>query len=176
MPRSQQPVEGGLHADVTRNRPSIGTRVARWFGAVALPWVAGRRLSTKAVGPGSTARVNAETRPLPDPAAYRYRMSMVEITELRRRGRVIASWLLDLTAEAMVANPDLAGFGGVVADSAERRWTSTAAIDTGTPTPVLTTALYARFTSRGEEVFVNKVVSAMRLGFGGHVEQMKGEG
>jgi hypothetical protein len=141
MPRSQQPVEGGLHADVTGNRPSIGTRVARWLGAAELPWVAGRRLSTKAVGPGSTARVNAETRPLPDPAAYRYRMSM-----------------------------------GEIADSGEGRRTSTAAIDTGTPTPVLTTALYSRFTSRGEEVVVNKVVSAMRLGFGGHVEQMKGEG
>ena len=118
--------------------------------------------------------VNAETSPLRDPAAYQYRMDPGEITELWRRGSVIASWLLDLTAQAMVTDPELAGFGGVVADSGEGRWTSLAAIDTGTPTPVLTTALYSRFTSRGEEDFGNKVLSAVRFGFGGHVELKKG--
>jgi 6-phosphogluconate dehydrogenase len=119
--------------------------------------------------------VNAETSPLRDPTAYQYRLDLAEITELWRRGSVVASWLLDLTAQAMVPDPDLASFGGVVADSGEGRWTSMAAIDTGTPTPVLTTALYSRFTSRGEEDFGNKVLSAMRFGFGGHVEQKKGD-
>jgi 6-phosphogluconate dehydrogenase len=120
--------------------------------------------------------VNAETSPLRDPAAYQYRMDLGEITELWRRGSVVASWLLDLTAQAMLPDPDLAGFGGVVADSGEGRWTAQAAIDTGTPTPVLTTALYSRFTSRGEEEFGNRVLSAMRFGFGGHVELKKGGG
>ena len=89
---------------------------------------------------------------------------------------MISSWLLDLTAQALLPDPDLAGFGGVVADSGEGRWTSMAAIETGTPTPVLTTALYSRFTSRGEEDFGNRVLSAMRFGFGGHIELKKGEG
>jgi len=128
-------------------------------------------------GVGRVGRaVNAETSPLRDPAAYQYDLDLGEISELWRRGSVIASWLLDLTAQAMLPDPDLAGFGGVVADSGEGRWTSMAAIDTSTPTPVLTTALYSRFTSRGEEDFGNKVLSAMRFGFGGHVELKKGEG
>jgi 6-phosphogluconate dehydrogenase len=88
-----------------------------------------------------------------------------------RRGSVIASWLLDLTAQALLQSPDLADFAGRVSDSGEGRWTSLAAIDTGTPTPVLTTALYARFTSRGEADFADKVLSAMRFGFGGHLEK-----
>ncbi|HEX9045159.1 MAG TPA: hypothetical protein VF802_09045, partial [Candidatus Limnocylindrales bacterium] len=88
-----------------------------------------------------------------------------------RRGSVVASWLLDLTAEALVASPELADFSGRVSDSGEGRWTSIAAIDTGTPTPVLTSALYARFSSRGEADFANRVLSAMRWGFGGHVEK-----
>ncbi|MEI7743455.1 MAG: decarboxylating 6-phosphogluconate dehydrogenase [Chloroflexota bacterium] len=128
-------------------------------------------------GVGRVGRaVNAETSPLRDPAAYQYDLDLGEISELWRRGSVIASWLLDLTAQAMLPDPDLAGFGGVIADSGEGRWTSMAAIDTSTPTPVLTTALYSRFTSRGEEDFGNKVLSAMRFGFGGHVELKKGEG
>ena len=90
-----------------------------------------------------------------------------------RRGSVVASWLLDLTAQAMVADPTLDSFGGTVADSGEGRWTSIAAIDTSAPAPVLTTALYSRFTSRGEETYGNKVLSAMRFGFGGHVEIKK---
>jgi 6-phosphogluconate dehydrogenase len=114
--------------------------------------------------------VDAETSPLREPELYRYEFDLAAITELWRRGSVIASWLLDLTAQALVHDGDLEGFGGVVADSGEGRWTSMAAIDTSVPTPVLTTALYSRFTSRGEGDFGNKVLSAMRLGFGGHIE------
>ena len=117
--------------------------------------------------------VNAETSPLSDPELYQYELNLPEIAELWRRGSVVASWLLDLTAEAMVGDPGLDRFGGVVADSGEGRWTSIAAIDTSTPAPVLTTALYSRFTSRGEETYGNKVLSAMRWGFGGHAELKK---
>ncbi|MBP1704866.1 MAG: gnd [Chloroflexi bacterium] len=119
----------------------------------------------------ATRTVDAETSPLREPELYQYQLDLAAVTELWRRGSVIASWLLDLTAQALVASPDLEEFGGVVADSGEGRWTSMAAIETSTPTPVLTTALYSRFASRGEEEFGNKVLSAMRLGFGGHVER-----
>jgi 6-phosphogluconate dehydrogenase len=122
-------------------------------------------------GAGLASReVNAETSPLTEPELYEYELDIPAIAELWRRGSVVASWLLDLTAQAMVADPELEGFGGVVADSGEGRWTSIAAIETSTPAPVLTTALYSRFTSRGEETYGNKVLSAMRWGFGGHVE------
>jgi 6-phosphogluconate dehydrogenase len=117
--------------------------------------------------------INAETSPLSDPELYQYELNIPEIAELWRRGSVVASWLLDLTAEAMATDPGLERFGGVVADSGEGRWTSIAAIDTSTPAPVLTTALYSRFTSRGEETYGNKVLSAMRWGFGGHAELKK---
>jgi len=119
----------------------------------------------------SSRTVDAETSPLREPELYRYELDLAAITELWRRGSVVASWLLDLTAQALQANPGLEGFGGVVADSGEGRWTSIAAIDTSVPAPVLTTALYARFASRGEGDFGNRVLSAMRLGFGGHLEQ-----
>ena len=123
-------------------------------------------------GAGLQARaVDAETSPLREPELYQYELDLAAITELWRRGSVISSWLLDLVAEALVADAGLDGFGGVVADSGEGRWTSIAAIDTSVPAPVLTAALYARFASRGEGDFANKVLSAMRLGFGGHVEQ-----
>jgi len=115
--------------------------------------------------------IDAETSPLREPELYQYEFDLAAITELWRRGSVVASWLLDLTAQALVADPGLDGFGGVVADSGEGRWTSIAAIDTSVPAPVLTTALYARFASRGEGDFGNKVLSAMRLGFGGHLER-----
>jgi 6-phosphogluconate dehydrogenase len=114
--------------------------------------------------------VNAETSPLRDPEMYQYRFDMAEVSEVWRRGSVIASWLLDLTAQAFVGSPDLDGFAGRVSDSGEGRWTSIAAIDVSAPAPVLTTALYARFSSRGEADFADKVLSAMRLGFGGHLE------
>jgi 6-phosphogluconate dehydrogenase len=115
--------------------------------------------------------VNAETSPLRDPALYQYRLDLPAVTEVWRRGSVIASWLLDLTAEAFLGSPDLADFAGRVSDSGEGRWTSIAAIDVSAPAPVLTTALYSRFSSRGEADFGDKVLSAMRLGFGGHLEK-----
>jgi 6-phosphogluconate dehydrogenase len=115
--------------------------------------------------------IDAETSPLRDPDAYQYRFDLGEITEVWRRGSVIASWLLDLTAQALVASPDLGDFSGRVSDSGEGRWTSLAAIDTGTPAPILTAALYQRFSSRDEAEFGDKVLSAMRWGFGGHVEK-----
>jgi 6-phosphogluconate dehydrogenase len=122
-------------------------------------------------GAGSESRaVNAETSPLRHPENYQYDFDLGAIAELWRRGSVISSWLLDLTAQAFLASPQLDGFGGVVADSGEGRWTSMAAVDTSVPVPVLTTALYSRFASRDEDQFASKVLSAMRWGFGGHVE------
>jgi 6-phosphogluconate dehydrogenase len=115
--------------------------------------------------------VDAETTPLPHPAHYQYDFNLPDIAEVWRRGSVIASWLLDLTASALFADPALAKFAGRVSDSGEGRWTIKAAIDEAVPTPVLTTALYSRFASRGEADFQNKVLSAMRFGFGGHHEK-----
>jgi 6-phosphogluconate dehydrogenase len=117
--------------------------------------------------------VDAETSPLRDAELYQYRLDLAAVTEVWRRGSVIASWLLDLTAEAFGQSPDLADFEGRVSDSGEGRWTSIAAIDVSAPAPVLTTALYARFSSRGEADFADKVLSAMRFGFGGHLEAGK---
>jgi 6-phosphogluconate dehydrogenase len=116
---------------------------------------------------------DAETAPLAMPELYRYTFDLRAIAELWRRGSVVSSWLLDLTAAALVASPDLEGFEGRVSDSGEGRWTSVAAIDTGTPAPVLTTALYSRFASRGEADFSNRLLSAMRSAFGGHLEKPK---
>jgi 6-phosphogluconate dehydrogenase len=115
--------------------------------------------------------IDAETSPLRDPEMYQYTLDLPAVTEVWRRGSVIASWLLDLTAQALAESPDLANFSGRVSDSGEGRWTSIAAIDVGAPTPILTTALYERFRSRGEADFGDKVLSAMRWGFGGHVEK-----
>ncbi|GAB1545370.1 decarboxylating 6-phosphogluconate dehydrogenase [Scytonema sp. NUACC21] len=114
---------------------------------------------------------DAETAPLRNPEHYQYDLNLTDITEVWRRGSVIGSWLLDLTAIALLEQPDLAKFAGRVSDSGEGRWTINAAIDTGTPAPVLSAALYQRFTSRGEDEFADKVLSAMRYQFGGHVEQ-----
>jgi 6-phosphogluconate dehydrogenase len=114
---------------------------------------------------------DAETAPLANPELYRYDLDVAAIAELWRRGSVVASWLLDLTAEALVESPDLEGFAGRVSDSGEGRWTSLAAIETGAPTPVLTTALYSRFTSRGEEDYAYRLLSAMRAQFGAHAEK-----
>ncbi len=114
---------------------------------------------------------DAETAPLAMPELYRYTFDLRAIAELWRRGSVVSSWLLDLTAAALVASPDLEGFAGRVSDSGEGRWTSVAAIETGTPAPVLTTALYSRFTSRDEADFANRLLSAMRAAFGGHLEK-----
>jgi 6-phosphogluconate dehydrogenase len=115
--------------------------------------------------------VDAETTPLRDPEYYQYDLNLRDITEVWRRGSVIASWLLDLTASALVENPALAKFAGRVSDSGEGRWTIKAAIDEGVPVPVLTTALYERFASRGEADYQDRLLSAMRFGFGGHLEK-----
>lgn len=114
---------------------------------------------------------DAETSPLRHPEHYRYDFNIADITELWRRGSVIASWLLDLTAIALAESPHLEGFSGRVSDSGEGRWTINAAVEEGVPVPVLSAALFQRFSSRGEADFANKVLSAMRLQFGGHVEQ-----
>jgi 6-phosphogluconate dehydrogenase len=115
--------------------------------------------------------VDAETTPLRDPEYYQYDLNLRDITEVWRRGSVIASWLLDLTASALVEDPALTKFTGLVSDSGEGRWTIKAAIDEGVPVPVLTTALYQRFASRGEADYQDKLLSAMRFGFGGHLEK-----
>jgi 6-phosphogluconate dehydrogenase len=118
--------------------------------------------------------VDAENTPLRDPEHYQYDLDLSEIAEVWRRGSVIASWLLDLTAIALFQSPDLANFSGHVSDSGEGRWTILAAVDESTPAPVLSAALYTRFSSRGEEEFGNRLLSAMRFQFGGHVERKAG--
>ena len=119
--------------------------------------------------------VDAETTPLRDPEHYQYDLDLADIAEVWRRGSVIASWLLDLTASALIEDPQLSKFAGRVSDSGEGRWTIKAAIDEGVPTPVLTTALYERFSSRGEAEFQDKLLSAMRYEFGGHLEKSAGK-
>ena len=114
--------------------------------------------------------VSAEVTPLRDPELYHYQLDIPAVTEVWRRGSVVASWLLDLAAQSLLRSSDLSSFEGRVSDSGEGRWTSMAAIDVGAPAPVLTTALYERFTSRGEADFADRVLSAMRFGFGGHEE------
>ncbi len=121
---------------------------------------------------GASARqMDAETAPLRDPEHYRYDLPLPEVAELWRRGSVIGSWLLDLTAAALAEHPDLKGFSGHVSDSGEGRWTAQAAIESSTPAPVLTAALFQRFSSRGEDDLPNRLLSAMRFQFGGHVER-----
>jgi 6-phosphogluconate dehydrogenase len=115
--------------------------------------------------------VDAETTPLREPEHYQYEFDLADVTELWRRGSVVGSWLLDLTAGALLQDPQLERFGGRVADSGEGRWTIHASVDEGVPSPVLTAALYQRFSSRGEADFADKVLSAMRHAFGGHEEK-----
>jgi 6-phosphogluconate dehydrogenase len=115
--------------------------------------------------------VDAETTPLRNPEHYQYDLNLADVTEVWRRGSVIASWLLDLTAIALLKSPELASFSGRVSDSGEGRWTIIAAIDEGVPADVLTSALYERFASRGEADFADKLMSAMRYEFGGHLEK-----
>jgi 6-phosphogluconate dehydrogenase len=119
----------------------------------------------------SQSEVDAETTPLRDPEHYQYDFNVADISEVWRRGSVIASWLLDLTAAALAADAQLAKFDGRVSDSGEGRWTIKAAIDEGVPVPVLSTALYERFSSRGEADYADRLLSAMRFGFGGHLEK-----
>jgi len=115
--------------------------------------------------------VDAETAPLEHPEHYQYDINLADVAEVWRRGSVVASWLLDLTAISLLDDQDLTRFSGRVSDSGEGRWTCQAAIETGTPAPLLTTALYERFSSRGEGEFANKILSAMRYQFGGHHEK-----
>jgi 6-phosphogluconate dehydrogenase len=122
------------------------------------------------IGKGSHEK-DAETTPLRNPEHYQYDFNLADVTEVWRRGSVISSWLLDLTAQAFVGSPNLEKFGGKVSDSGEGRWTVAAANDEAVPAHVLTAALFERFASRGEDDFQNKVLSAMRFGFGGHVEK-----
>jgi 6-phosphogluconate dehydrogenase len=131
-------------------------------------------LASANVGKRSHA-VDAETTPLRDPGHYQYDLDLPDIAEVWRRGSVISSWLLDLTAAALLEDPALAGFAGRVSDSGEGRWTIKAAIDEAVPAPVLTTALYERFNSRGEADFQNRLLSAMRYRFGGHLEKPAGK-
>ena len=119
-------------------------------------------------------QLDAETTPLRDPEHYQYDLNLPDIAELWRRGSVIASWLLDLQASALIKDPALAGFAGRVSDSGEGRWTIKAAIDEGVPAHVLSSALYERFSSRGEADFADKLLSAMRYEFGGHIEKPAG--
>ena len=118
--------------------------------------------------------IDAETTPLRDPEHYQYDLDLPDVAEVWRRGSVIASWLLDLSAAALIEDPDLAKFAGRVSDSGEGRWTIKAAIDEGVPVNVLSAALYERFSSRGEADFADKVLSAMRFEFGGHLEKRSG--
>ncbi|MGH7993530.1 MAG: phosphogluconate dehydrogenase (NAD(+)-dependent, decarboxylating) [Limisphaerales bacterium] len=118
---------------------------------------------------------DAETTPLSNPEHYQFDLNLADVAEVWRRGSVITSWLLDLTASALAADPQLAQFAGRVSDSGEGRWTIKAAIDESVPVPVLTTALYERFASRGEADYQDKLLSAMRFGFGGHLEKKGGK-
>jgi 6-phosphogluconate dehydrogenase len=123
-----------------------------------------------------TREQDAETTPLRHPELYQYQLDLPDIAEVWRRGSVIASWLLDLTAQSFVQDPKLDSFAGRVSDSGEGRWTNIAAIDESVPVPVLSAALFERFSSRGEADFADKVLSAMRFGFGGHLEKAHPEG
>ena len=127
------------------------------------------------VGKQKGGAADAETAPLRDPEHYQFDLNLRDITEVWRRGSVIASWLLDLTANALVGDPSLSKFAGRVSDSGEGRWTIKAAIDEAVPAPVLTCALYERFSSRGEADFADKLLSAMRYEFGGHLEKAGGK-
>jgi 6-phosphogluconate dehydrogenase len=124
------------------------------------------------VGKQENAIVDAETTPLRNPEHYQYDLNLSDIAEVWRRGSVIASWLLDLTANALLQDANLSKFAGRVSDSGEGRWTIKAAIDEAVPAPVLTTALYERFDSRGDADYANKLLSAMRYEFGGHLEKV----
>jgi len=156
------PSGGGHFVKMVHNGIEYGVMAAYAEGMAVL----------QAANIGKTAGViDAETTPLRDPEHYQYDFNLPDIAELWRRGSVIASWLLDLSATALIQDPALAGFAGRVSDSGEGRWTIKAAIDEGVPAHVLSSALYERFSSRGEADFANKLLSSMRYQFGGHVEK-----
>jgi 6-phosphogluconate dehydrogenase len=143
------------------------------YGIMAA-YAEGLNILHKANAGKKTREVDAETTPLRNPEHYQYDFNLADITEVWRRGSVVASWLLDLTAISLLDQPSLAKFSGRVSDSGEGRWTLLAAIDEGAPAPVLSASLYQRFTSRGEDEFADKVLSAMRFQFGGHIERAAG--
>ena len=156
------PVGGGHFVKMVHNGIEYGLMAAYAEGLDILKHAnAGKQTQT----------VDAETTPLRNPEHYQYDFNLPDIAEVWRRGSVVASWLLDLTASALIDEPDLGKFSGRVSDSGEGRWTILAAIDEGTPCPVLTTSLYERFSSRGNGTFANKLLSAMRFQFGGHLEK-----
>jgi 6-phosphogluconate dehydrogenase len=158
------PVGGGHFVKMVHNGIEYGLMAAYAEGLDILKHAnAGKQMRT----------VDAETTPLRNPEHYQYDFNLPDIAEVWRRGSVVASWLLDLTATALIEQPDLGKFSGQVSDSGEGRWTILAAIDEGTPAPVLTTSLYERFSSRGNGTFANKLLSAMRFQFGGHLEKEK---
>ena len=179
------------HADVrprpatSRRRPSAGWLHCGPSGAghfvkmvhngieygLMAAYAEGLNVLAKADIGAETHAADAETAPLTHPEYYRYDLDLAAITEVWRRGSVVASWLLDLTAEALAQDPHLDAFAGHVSDSGEGRWTINAAIDEGVPVPVLSAALFQRFSSRGRSDVADKVLSAMRAGFGGHVER-----
>jgi 6-phosphogluconate dehydrogenase len=142
------------------------------YGLMAA-YAEGLNILHKANAGKGTQEVDAETTPLRNPEHYQYDFNLADITEVWRRGSVVASWLLDLTASSLLEQPTLANFSGRVSDSGEGRWTLQAAIDESAPAPVLSAALYQRFASRGEDDFAHKILSAMRYQFGGHVEKGK---
>jgi 6-phosphogluconate dehydrogenase len=159
------PVGGGHFVKMVHNGIEYGLMAAYAEGLNIL----------KHAGAGlKTRTVDAETSPLRNPEHYQYQFDLGEITELWRRGSVVASWLLDLTATALGEQPDLKAFSGRVSDSGEGRWTILAAVDSSAPAPVLSAALYQRFTSRGEDDFAGRILSAMRFQFGGHHERPTG--
>jgi 6-phosphogluconate dehydrogenase len=141
------------------------------YGIMA-SYAEGLQILAKAnVGKSATGSFDAESTPLDEPELYQYDFNLAEVAEVWRRGSVISSWLLDLTAHALYSDPGLSGFGGRVSDSGEGRWTLKAAIDEAVPAHVLSAAVYERFSSRGEADFANRALSAMRKEFGGHSEQ-----
>ena len=144
------------------------------YGIMAA-YAEGLNILRKANAGSRDEAASAETAPLRDPEFYRYDIDTAAVAEVWRRGSVIGSWLLDLTAHALLQDPDVAGFSGHVSDSGEGRWTVAAAVETGVPAHVLTTALYERFASRGQADFAEKLLSAMRKEFGGHEELPTGE-
>jgi 6-phosphogluconate dehydrogenase len=144
------------------------------YGLMAA-YAEGLNILAKANAGAGEQEHSAEVSPLDQPQYYQYDLDIAKVSEVWRRGSVVASWLLDLTAGALHANPQLEGIAGRVSDSGEGRWTVKAAIDEGVPAPVLSAALFARFSSRGEAVYADKLLSAMRQAFGGHVELGTGE-
>jgi len=142
------------------------------YGIMAA-YAEGLNILHKANAGKHTREEDAETTPLRHPEHYQYDFNLADVTEVWRRGSVVASWLLDLTAISLLDQPDLAGFSGHVSDSGEGRWTLQAAIDEGAPAPVLSAAVYQRFSSRGEADLADRILSAMRFQFGGHLEKSK---